>query len=153
MFHYFFSLPPLENSDSVKENKDAKRFVFSVLGIAIIIVASIIIIAPIISNSIFGVNSISISDVTIIESPDKCEAYFTLTNSGYEDHFVDIEMFVYLRAEYQEGRGASLSNRHYAVQEQFFIKANTIEERYMQSERVPKYHCKYPLTNIEVIKN
>ena len=153
MFRYSFSLPPLENSDSVKEDKDGKRFTFSVLGIVIIIVASIIIIAPIISNSIFEVNSISVSDVTVIESPDKCEVYFTLTNSGDEDSFVDIEMFVYLVAEYREGQLSKLSNRHYAVQEQFFIKANTIEERYMQSERVPKYHCKYPVTNIEVIKN
>ena len=124
MFRYSFSLPPLENSDSVKEDKDGKRFTFSVLGIVIIIVASIIIIAPIISNSIFEVNSISVSDVTVIESPDKCEVYFTLTNSGDEEHFVDIEMFVYLRVEYQEGRGGSLSNRYYAIQEQFFIKAN-----------------------------
>jgi hypothetical protein len=153
MIHYYFALPPLEGSDSVKENKDMQRLVFGVLGAIIIIGASTIIIAPIISNSIFETDLISISDVTIIESSYKCEAYFTLTNSGDEDSFVDIEMFVYLVAEYREGQLSKLSNRHYAVQEQFFIKANTIEERYMQSERVPKYHCKYPVTNIEVIKN
>lgn len=153
MFHSFQSLPPLESSDIVDEKKDMKKLVFSVLGAVIIIAILTLFIFPLITSSLSITDSISISDITIIESSDKCEAYFTLINSGGEDVFVDIEMFVWTNYMYVEGKPLVLANPLYHVQEQFFIKGNTIAEKIMQSESVPKFYCKRALIDFEIIKN
>ena len=153
MFRSFESLPPLEPSDNIKKEINKKKIDFGVLGAVIIIAVSALFILPMIADSESITDSISISNVTIIESSNKCEAYFTLINSGNKEGFIEIEMFVWTRYTYQEGRPPRLSQPLYHVQEQYFIKANTITENMIESELVPKFSCKKPLTEIKIIKN
>lgn len=151
MFQSYESLPPLEPSDNVEKKKNKFDYIF--FGAIAIISVSAILILLMITDSESITYSVSISNVTIIESSDKCEVHFTLINSGNKEGFIEVEMFVWTRYMYQEGRTPRLSQPLYPVQEQYFIKANTITENIIESEIVPQFHCKQPLTEIRIIKN
>lgn len=150
MFHNIHYLPPLEPSDIIEVKKVSKRLVFSVLGV-------IIIIAVLGIYSVSGTDEpepifpISITNVTTSDSSGKCEIHFILINSGDKDGFAVVEMYGWIKVESDDGRiegeGIDLLDK-----DRFFVKTNTKEEKFMESERVPHHYCSQPLIFVEIVE-
>ena len=149
MLYIFHSLPPLEPSETIEEKKTPKKLIFCVLivfSVVIIILVSAIFVFP------STPDSVSITDVTVSFSSDICEIHFTIINSGDIDGFAIVEMYTYEGVRQSEMGNIVYEGRIQLDQNQYFMRANTTEEKYLQSEIIPEFYCNYAGVKVEILK-